>query len=216
MLVRARYAVRNNQRAFLALKLPAQSILWSAALEGRPIRPGVSAEGGYLLPLLKGRAGEAAPTFAVELVYLQRTPAWTDKGEARVELPTVDLPVSRTGLVVNHSPRFQVEPKPGVFRPESRQEPWSVALRTNEAAAPAAPIPPAPPAMPQAAGEREGASAKALVERFRKDMGKTAAGTIPVHVAVPDIGPSFFVAAELTAEAQAPALNVQYKRLSER
>jgi hypothetical protein len=216
MLVRARYAVRNNQRAFLALKLPAQSILWSAALEGRPIRPGVSADGGYLLPLLKGRAGEAAPTFAVELVYLQRTPAWTDKGEARVELPTVDLPVSRTGLVVNHSPRFQVEPKPGVFRPESRQEPWSVALRTNEAAAPAAPIPPAPPALPQAAGEREGASAKALVDRFRKDMGKTAAGTIPVHVAVPDIGPSFFVAAELTAEAQAPALNVQYKRLSER
>jgi hypothetical protein len=33
MLVRARYAVRNNQRAFLAVKLPAQSVLWSAALQ---------------------------------------------------------------------------------------------------------------------------------------------------------------------------------------
>ena len=40
MLVRARYAVRNNQRAFLALKLPAQSVLWSAALAGRPDPPG--------------------------------------------------------------------------------------------------------------------------------------------------------------------------------
>jgi hypothetical protein len=214
MLVRARYAVRNNQRAFLALKLPAQSVLWSAALAGRPIRPGVSADGGYLLPLLKGRAGEAAPTFAVELVYLQRTPAWTEKGEARVELPAVDLPVSRTGLVVNYSPRFHVEPTAGVFRAESRQEPWSTALRSNEVDAPAAP--PASPTGGLTGGDREAAGAKALVERFRKEMGRTSAGTIPVHVTVPDIGPSFFVAAELTAEAYAPALDVQYKRLNQR
>ena len=219
MLVRARYAVRNNQRAFLALKLPAQSVLWSAALAGRPVRPGLSADGGYLLPLLKGRAGEAAPTFAVELVYLQRTAAWTEKGEARVELPSVDLPVSRTGLAVNYSPRFQVEPKAGVFRAEPRQEPWSAALRSNEADAPAPPVPPTPPAAAQAGragGDREAASAKALVDRFRKDLGRTAAGTIPVHVTVPEIGPSFFVAAELTAEAYAPALDIQYKRLSQR
>jgi len=218
LLVRARFAVRNNQRAFLALKLPAQSVLWSAALAGRPVRPGVSADGGYLLPLLKGRAGEAAPTFAVELVYLQRTPAWTEKGEARVELPAVDLPVSRTGLVINYSPRFHVEPKPGAFRAESRQEPWSAALRSNETVAlrsgSEAPAPPPPPA--QAAGDRDAASAKALVDRFRKEMGRTSAGAIPVHVTVPDIGPSFFVAAELTAEAHAPALDIQYKRLSER
>ena len=224
MLVRARYAVRNNQRAFLALKLPAQSILWSAALEGRPIRPGVSADGGYLLPLLKGRAGESAPTFAVELVYLQRMPAWTDKGEARVELPAVDLPVSRTGLVVNHSPRFSGRAQAWASSgPKPEQGPWSVRrsrTRTSDVGprrassrhhrhhrrnAPSG-----------EAGDREGASAKALVDRFRKDMGRTAAGTIPVNVAVPDIGPSFFAAAELTAEAQAPALNVQYKRLSER
>ncbi len=171
-------------------------------------------DGGYLLPLLKGRAGEAAPTFAVELVYLQRTPAWTEKGEARVELPSVDLPVSRTGLAVNYSPRFQVEPKTGVFRAEARQEPWSAALRSNEGTA-AAPPPP-PPAAAQAAGDREAASAKALVDRFRKDLGRTSTGVIPVHVTVPDVGPSFFVAAELTAEAYAPALDVQYKRLSQR
>ena len=80
LLVRARYAVRNNQRAFLALKLPPQSVLWSAVLAGRPVRPGVSPDGAYLLPLQKGRTGENAPTFAVELVYLQRSSAWTDKG----------------------------------------------------------------------------------------------------------------------------------------
>ena len=41
-------------------------------------------------------------------------------------------------------------------------------------------------------------------------------GTIPVHVTVPVIGPSFFVAAELTAESQPATLEIQYKRVSER
>jgi hypothetical protein len=50
------------------------------------------------------------------------------------------------------------------------------------------------------------------MERFRKDMGKTTAGVVPVQVPLPDIGPSFFVAAELTAESQAPVLELTYKR----
>ena len=209
LLVRARYAVRNNQRAFLALKLPPQSVLWSAVLAGRPVRPGLAADGAYLLPLQKGRTGENAPTFAVELVYLQRSSAWTAKGDARVELPAVDLPVSRTGLLVHHSPRFDVEPKPGAFRLEHDPGPWSAALRV-EAPTPAVAAAPAPPAaMPR---EGDVGSLQSLMERFRKDMGRTAAGVIPVRVTVPVIGPSLFVAAELTAESQAPVLELQYKR----
>jgi hypothetical protein len=211
MLVRARYAVRNNQRAFLAVKLPPQSVLWSAALAGRPVRPGLSADGGHLLPLQKGRVGENAPTFAVELVYLQRSGAWSDKGEARLDLPSVDLPVSRTGLVVHHSPRFEVEPQPGAFRRDEDPGPWSPALRSD-----AAPPPPPPPAAPRPSSERESADVKMLMENFRKETGKSVAGVVPVQVRVPDIGPSFFVAAELTAEAHAPTLDFHYKRLSER
>jgi hypothetical protein len=224
MLVRARYAVRNNQRAFLALKLPAQSVLWSAALAGRPVRPGLSADGGFLLPLQKGRAGEDAPTFSVELVYLQRATAWSEKGTTRVELPAVDLPVSRTGLLVHYSPRFQVDPKPGAFRLESDPGPFTSALR-NEVLVTAssgqmATTPPTPPPaapMPAPAAERAAdagstADFKALLDRYRREMGKTTSGTIPVEVKVPDLGPSFFVTAELTAETQAPAVDLDYKR----
>jgi hypothetical protein len=211
MLVRARFAVRNNQRAFLALKLPAQSVLWSAALAGRPVRPGVSADGGYLLPLVKGRAGEAPPTFAVELVYLLRTAAWTDKGDARVQLPAVDLPVSRTGLLVHHSPRFKVEPQPGAFRSETNQEPWSTVLRDEQVAGMPSPAPPPALARPSD-GEREGASAKALIDRFRMEMGRATTGIVPVQVKVPELGPSFFVAGELTAESHSPALDIKYAR----
>ena len=213
LLVRARYAVRNNQRAFLALKLPPHAVLWSAVLAGRPVRPGVSADGAYLLPLLKGRPGETAPTFAVELVYLVKAPAWTEKGEAHVELPTVDLPVSRTGLLLHHSPRFAVAVKPGTFRVEVEQEPWSTALRATEgkaAALTATATPPPPVAKPEQ--ESDAAAAKALVDRFRQEAGRTRIGTVPVEVSVPAIGPTLFVVAELTAEMHAPVLNLEYKR----
>jgi hypothetical protein len=38
------------------------------------------------------------------------------------------------------------------------------------------------------------------------------AGILPVDVNVPDFGPSVFVAAELTAESRAPALELAVKR----
>src|SRR5262249_61894236 len=39
LLVRARYAVRNNQRSFLGVALPSQAVLWSPALQRPPVRP---------------------------------------------------------------------------------------------------------------------------------------------------------------------------------
>ena len=86
-LVHARYAVRNNQRSFLAVTLPPGSTLWSATLAGRPIRPGLSAEGAVLLPLQKGRTGEEAPAFVVELVYLQRAERVDRQGQRAARSP---------------------------------------------------------------------------------------------------------------------------------
>jgi hypothetical protein len=202
-LVRARYAVRNNQRSFLALSLPSQSVLWSASLAGRPVRPGVSPAGGLLLPLRKGRAGEDAPRFVVEVVYLQRAEAWRDAGEARLELPAVDLPVSRTGLTLHHSPRFRVEPRAGAFRVATDSGPWSAALRDG------VPAPAAVPAPPPAAVRRE---LQALVDKYQKEAERMRPGSIPIEVTFPDFGHEMFLAAELTAETQGPSLDFGYKR----
>jgi hypothetical protein len=213
LLVRARYAVRNNQRSFLAVSLPPQAVLWSAALEGRPVRPGVGAAGSLLLPLRKGRTNEEAPTFVVELLYLQRGAEWTEKGESRVELPAVDLPVSRTGLTMYHSPRYDVDPKPGAFRVESDPGPWSAALR-GARVAPESPPPPPAPAAPFAerGGDRDAKDFKVLIDRFQKEAGRTRQGTVPIAIAFPAIGPSVFLAAELTPETQAPSLDIQYRK----
>ncbi len=102
LLVEARYAVRNNQRAFLKVVLPSGATVWSAAVAGRPIRPGRAEQDSVLLPLEKGRAGQDAPTFVVELVYLQRIPEWEAKGRATLALPALDLPVSRTGVSLHY------------------------------------------------------------------------------------------------------------------
>lgn len=210
-LVRARYAMRNNQRSFLAVALPEGAVLWSATLAGQPVRPGVSASGGLLLPLQKGRTGEDAPIFGVELIYLQRGTAWTDKGRARIQVPALDLPVSRTGLTMHHSPRYRMEIVPGAFRIESDSGPVSPILRSTEVEAMVSPPPPTAPAMPSAE-LAAGQSTQTLIDKLRKDSGRSLPGVIPVRLQLPDFGIPLFVAAELTPEGLAPTVEIDYRR----
>lgn len=207
LLVRARYAVRNNQRSFLAVSLPPHAALWSAALAGRPVRPGVAASGALLLPLQRGRAGEDAPTFVVELLYLQRVESWTDKGDAHVELPAVDLPVLRTGVGFRYSPRYEVSVKPGIFRPADDTGPWNPVLRDDMAPPPAPPVP-----APKASERDARADLPALLDRLQKEAGRTRQGVVPIAIRFPDIGPATFLAAELTPEARPAAFDLEYRR----
>jgi hypothetical protein len=217
LLVEARFAVRNNQRSFLKVTMPEGSTVWSARVGGRPIRPGVAEQGAVLLPLEKGRAGEDAPTFVVEMVYLQRIPSWIEKGQARVALPAVDLPVSRTGVEFHHSPRFRVAFTPGTFRLEDDPGPFAEALRAAVSSSQPALGPGAGGGTaPGVAAGSEGRSAdrlQALVDRFRKEAGgRTVAGALPVHVTFPQFGPSLFLASELTEESHAPSIDLEFKR----
>ncbi|MGH9763138.1 MAG: hypothetical protein ACREAC_20115, partial [Blastocatellia bacterium] len=116
MLVVAKLAVRNNQRSFLRLKLPSTAVLWSASVAGRPIRPGLAPDGSLLLSLEKTRSGEDSPAFPVEVAYLDKVPKWTDKGRERVQLLTLDLPISKSELVLRYSPLFRLTPVPGSLR----------------------------------------------------------------------------------------------------
>lgn len=209
LLVEARYAIRNNQRSFLKVTLPPNSTLWSARVAARPVRPGVAEGSAVLLPLEKGRAGEEAPTFVVQMLYLQRVETWKDKAHARVDLPALDLPVSRTGVELHYSPRYRVDPQPGSFRVDSDPGPSAEALRN--------PAPPPPAAAPQPAPRDAKATAglQALVDRYRNEgAGRTVIGSLPVNVAFPTFGPSVFLASELTAETQAPSVELVVRRVN--
>jgi len=208
LLVEARYAIRNNQRSFLKVTLPADSAVWSAELAGRTVRPGLAGPDAILLPLEKGRAGETAPSFAARIVYLQRVERWSDKGSATLQLPALDLPVSRTGLTLHYSPQFRIHPDAGAFRAENDPGPFAEALRLDPAAAPA---PPPPPASPTARDDRAVAGLQALADRFAAG-GRSVAGIRPVRVRVPPFGPSIFLASELTAEGHVPSAQISYTR----
>jgi hypothetical protein len=224
-LVRARYAVRNNQRAFLSMKLPEGATLWSAVVASRPLRPGVSSDGALLVPLVKGRSGEDTPPFAVEVTYVQRSDSWGDEGRARLVLPALDLPVSRTGLVLHYSPRFRIKLEPGTFHAQEDNGPFTDVLRREEisaggyAAVPAGVVggvvgglPEAPPP-PGAPTEQSVDSTAKLISDFqRQSAGRTVRGVVPVRVPFPEFGETLFVVSELTAEGQGPSLDLSYKR----
>jgi hypothetical protein len=205
VLVEARYAVRNNQRSFLKVTLPPGSTVWSAAIAGRPVRPGMAEQDAVLVPLDKGRASEDAPTFVVQLVYLQRGEAWPARGRTRIDLPALDLPISRTGFALHHSPRFRVELQPGSFRLEKDPGPSAEALLRPAAR------------LDKSALEREsrvGTEFRDLVNRYRNEAGgRTVVGSLPVEVSFPSFGSTIYLASELTAEARAPSINLQFKRI---
>jgi hypothetical protein len=227
LLVEARYAVRNNQRNFLKITLPPGATLWSASLAGNPVRPGQSPDGSVLLPLEKSHAGEESPEFAVEIVYISRGTTWNDRGQFKLALPRLDLPISRTGLLVYHPPLFKVTPEPGSFRQEAYQEPTSRALGpapparivgSISAGAPAPSIPPPPPGPAVSAAtdsktEFRQVSTETLIDNFRLTLeGGKAAGILPIKVAFAGMGPSLYLVSELTGENQSPSTDLNYQR----
>jgi hypothetical protein len=213
-LVQALYAIRNNQRNFLKISLPAGAAIWSASLAGKPVRPGEAKDGSLLLPLEKSRAGEEAPAFVLEIFYLVRQTAWTDKGKATLALPAVDLPISRTGLLLYHPPLFKLAAEPGTFRVESYASPSSEAFVVTEREF--------GPEYGKSAGAivdvvtKNGTSQSAtqvLVDNFKnKTLGGRGAKVLPIRPSFPAFGPSMFFVSELTAENHAPALEFNYQR----
>ena len=204
-LVRGRSAVRNNQRAFLAVSLPSTATLWSATLAGQAVRPGLAPSGALLVPLRKGRANEEAPVFVVEIVFLDRGEEFKDKQDVQVTLPALDLPISRTGLTIYHSPLYSIEPQPGSFRIGSDTGPWTPAMNV------AAPTPPPPPPAPAASPAQPARDAKVVIDQFRQEAGRVRQGIVPVAIEFPAIGPSMFLESELTAEAQSPSVALRVR-----
>lgn len=210
MLVQSRFAVRNNQRNFLKLTLPPSAVLWSASVAGRPLRPGRAPDGSFLLPLEKTRSGEEAPPFIVEVSYLDRGAAWTDRGHTRVSLVAVDLPISKSHLLLHHPPLFRVTPVPGLsgsFRVAPYAPSASSALTTQSSESATE--------QQRAEGEipADQAETKQLVAQIRdhKRAGQPSRN-LPLRVVFPHFGPSIFLISELTAENQTPAIEFDFQR----
>ena len=225
-LVQARYAVRNNQRNFVKVTLPAGATVWSVSLAGRPVRPGQAPDGSLLLPLEKSRGGDDAPAFAIEILYLAKAATWNDKGQEKVTLPALDLPISRTGLLLYYPPLFKVSAEPGMFRTQQYVNPTSAALEPISSGAGGVFSAATPAASPKQydrleemaklesrdAKEKKDAT-QALLDSFKaKSLAGRVTGILPINVAFPAFGPSIFLVSELTSENQFPAAQFSFQR----
>jgi len=220
-LLEARYAVRNTQRDFLKVTLPAGGVAWSASLAGKPVRPAKGPDGSLLLPLTKTQSGEEAAPFAVSLTYLVRGAAFTDRGHASVTLPSLDLPVSKSGAVVYSPPGFRMTAEPGPFRTQTYDRPSSAAF--GGAAGAAQPSASANAARPNTLNQQSDilqqfnsnaaqSASQLLVDKYKaKSEARTGAKALPAGLAFPALGASMFLASELTAENQAPHIELSYQ-----
>lgn len=224
-LVQAWYAVRNNQRNFVKITLPAGATVWSASLGGRPVRPGQSPDGSLLLPLEKSRGGEDAPAFAIEIMYITKATPWQEKGQEKITLPALDLPISRTGMLLYYPPMFRVTAEPGTFRTQEFQNPISAALAPTSGSVDIGAASPVPAqgkefdrleqfAQLQDINSKEKKDAtKALLDSFRaKSSSGKVTGVLPVNVDFPAFGPSIYLVSELTSENQSPAAQFNFQR----
>ena len=217
-LTLARYAIRNNQRNFVKIALPPGAIVWSASLSGKPARPGQASDGSLLLPLEKGHGGDDTPVFPVQILYVSKAANWTDKGKIRLTLPALDLPVSRTGLLLYYPPLFQMTADPGAFRTEAYSAPSSEAF-----------VPPQPSSASSVVSgpfdrleqfaqlQKDDKQTQALLDKYRaKSSGGKVTGILPVGISFPVFGPSTFLVSELTAENQAPVADFTYQKNKKR
>jgi hypothetical protein len=206
MLVQCRFAVRNNQRNFLKLSLPATAVLWSASVGGKPIRPGRAPDGSLLLPLEKMSSGEEAAAFVVEVSYLDRTPQWTDRGRLQLSLVSVDLPISKSHLLLHHSPQFRLSPPPGTvgsFRVAPFEASTSDAFRTGATTK-------SPTSQPTQQAEEISEFTQKLMSQTKR--GSTPVRNLPLRVVFPHFGPSIFMISELTSENQTPVVDLDFQR----
>ena len=220
-LTLARYAIRNNQRNFVKIALPPGAIVWSASLSGKPARPGQASDGSLLLALEKGHGGDDTPVFPVEILYVSKAANWTDKGKIRLTLPALDLPVSRTGLLLYYPPLFQMTADPGAFRTEAYSAP------SSEAFVPLQPVRASDVMSGQpkqfdrseqfAQLQKDDKETQALLDKYRaKSAGGKVTGILPVGISFPVFGPSTFLVSELTAENQAPVADFTYQKNKKR
>jgi hypothetical protein len=204
LLVQARYAVRNNQRNFVGVTLPAGAQVWSASLAGRPIRPGQSPNGGLLFPLAKGRAGDEAPPFALEILFSLRAAGWAEKGHASLALPVLDLPVSRTGLVLYFPPLYRLTMDPGAFRAQEYEAPVSEVLNVSSVFQ--------GPDL-RVNGTPASTGTQALIDGYRNRVANSrSAPALPAKVTFPSVGPTVFLVSELTGEGQGAVVEFEFQK----
>ena len=92
MLTEVQLTVRNRAQPFMKVTLPAGATMLSVEVGGETAKP-VTSSDGTRVPLLRAGFRPDGP-YSVSFVYLHSGEAFAKKGEARMVLPVMDVPIS--------------------------------------------------------------------------------------------------------------------------
>lgn len=106
-LTEVRLTVRNQAQPFLRVTLPTGVTLLSADVAGQPVKPAQGPD-GTRVPLLRAGFKPDGP-YTVTFVYLQSGVPFAKRGDARLNLPRFDVPVTRLDWELFLPDGFQVE-----------------------------------------------------------------------------------------------------------
>src|SRR5205807_10102346 len=134
------------------------------------------------------------------------TAAWDDKGHFRLSLMSIDLPISKSHLLLHHPPLFRVSASPAIssnnFRVAPYEAPASGALRGG-----------ANPATKPEIPDQSSDETRQLVSRLNDNKrASRPTRNLPLQVAFPHFGPSIFLVSELTSENQTPIIELDFQR----
>jgi hypothetical protein len=231
VLTEVKLTVKNHAQPFLRVVLPAGATVLSAEVEGQGVKPALGSD-GTRIPLL--RPG-FRPTreYSVSFVYLQNADALARKGEGRVMLPRMDVPVGLFDWEVFLPDQLQVKDFGGNM---AKERVWAdtptamgymqggieggvaggvvggivggLPVETLEAVTAVA----APPARaPRAEDDRQPAQKNAIAQSANvTNLQRRVAGVLPVRIDIPRAGRSYSFRRPLVVDEES-LLTFKYK-----
>lgn len=114
VLMKARYDVRNDRAAHLAVRPPPGMRIIGARVGVETALPGKGDDGAWRLPLRRSlETVDGLLSFPVEVIMLGELETWQRRERRELPLPTLDAPIAASRVTLFLPPRYRSRLEPG-------------------------------------------------------------------------------------------------------
>jgi hypothetical protein len=211
MLTEVQLTLRNRAQPFMKVTLPPGATMLSVEVAGATAKP-VTASDGTRVPLLRAGFRPDGP-YVVSFVYLQAGAAFEQRGDARMVLPSLDVPISVLEWELFLPDRFTAKAFGGNVIPAHLLGPSPVQLQAGdiaetirvEAGTPKLTDPGRAQRVDEVQGQAQAPSQNVT------NLQRRVSGVLPVRIDVPRTGIAFRFARPLVVD-EPTTVALKYKR----
>lgn len=207
-LTEIKLTIRNQAQPFLRVSLPAGVSVLSAEVEGQGVKPALG-DDGTRIPLLRPGFRPVGP-YSVSFVYLEAAGAFAKKGDGRLTLPKLDVPMALLDWEVFLPTDLQVRDFGGNA---AKKEVWTEALDVYQLGVPGAvleTVTVAAEASQDRPAPKTVAPAPPVQSANVANLQRRIAGVLPVRIDIPRAGQSYRFARPLVVDEET-LLTFKYK-----